>query len=282
MALSIFSNIPSLNTQRQLTKTQNALSANLGRLSSGLRINNAGDDAAGLAISEKLRAQIRSLAQAERNANDGISLLQTAEGAMNEVSGMLTRMRELAIQAANATVGSVERGFINQEFAALRDEITRISTVTNFNGTQLIDGTYSVTQLRFQVGIGGTANDAIMVNLADVRATALGSGAGNQITNRDLTTSNTAVAALATLDAAITDVSVSRASIGAVENRLQVTIANLASSRENLSAATSRIRDVDVAEETAAMTRNNILLQAGVSVLAQANQLPALALQLLK
>ncbi|MBI2896231.1 MAG: flagellin FliC [Deltaproteobacteria bacterium] len=280
MSLSIFSNIPSLNAQRNLSRTQEALSGNLGRLSSGLRINNAADDAAGLGISERLRSQIRSMAQAERNANDGISLLQTAEGAMNEISGMLTRMRELAIQAANATVGSTERGFINQEFAALRDEITRIATVTNFNGTQLIDATYSVAQLRFQVGIGGTANDAIMVNLADMRATALGSGTA--ITGRDLTTSNTAVLALATLDAAITDVSTARARVGSFENRLQVTIANLASSRENLSAANSRIRDVDVAEETAAMTRNNILMQAGVSVLAQANQLPALALQLLR
>ncbi len=280
MSLSIFSNIPSLNAQRNLSRTQTALSGNLGRLSSGLRINSAGDDAAGLGISEKLRAQIRSLAQAERNSNDGISLLQTAEGAMNEISGMLTRMRELAIQSANATVGASERTFINQEFVALRDEVTRIASVTNFNGTALVDG--SATALRFQVGTGGSSNDAIIVALADMRATALGSGAGQQITDRNLASTAAAVTALATIDAAITDVSTARATVGSLENRLQVTIANLASSRENLSAANSRIRDVDVAEETAAMTRNNILMQAGVSVLAQANQLPALALQLLR
>ncbi len=277
MSLSIFSNVPSLDAQRHLSATQRALSSNLGRLSSGLRINAAGD-AAGIAISEKLRSQIRSMAQAERNSNDGVSLLQTAEGAMNEVSGMLTRMRELAVQSSNATVGSTERGFIQQEYTALRDEITRIANVTEFNGTKLTDG--SATALRFQVGISNSANDAITVAIADMRATALGST--SFIQTQTLATVTGAQTALGVIDAAISDVSAARATIGSVENRLQVTVANLASSRENLSAADSRIRDVDVAEETAAMTRHNILLQAGVSVLAQANQLPSLALQLLR
>lgn len=278
MSLSIFSNVPSLDAQRHLSRTQSALSSNLGRLSSGLRINAAGDDAAGLAISEKLRSQIRSMAQAERNSNDGVSLLQTAEGAMNEVSGMLTRMRELAVQSSNATVGTTERGFIQQEYTALRDEITRIANVTEFNGTKLTDGT--ATALRFQVGISNGANDAITVAVADMRATALGST--SFIQTQTLATVTGAQAALGVIDAAISDVSAARATIGSVQNRLQVTVANLAASRENLSAADSRIRDVDVAEETAAMTRHNILLQAGVSVLAQANQLPSLALQLLR
>jgi len=278
MSVSIFSNVPSLGAQRHLSSTQKALSSNLGRLSSGLRINAAGDDAAGLAISEKLRSQIRSMAQAERNSNDGVSLLQTAEGAMNEVSGMLSRMRELAVQSSNATVGSTERGFIQQEYTALRDEITRIANVSEFNGTKLVDG--SATAVRFQVGISNGANDAITVAIGDMRATALGST--SFIQTQTLATVTGAQAALGVIDAAITDVSTARATIGSVQNRLQVTVANLASSRENLSAADSRIRDVDVAEESAAMTRHNILLQAGVSVLAQANQLPSLALQLLR
>lgn len=279
MALSIFSNVPSLNAQRNLSATQSALSSNLGRLSSGLRINSAGDDAAGLAISEKLRAQIRSLGQAERNANDDVSLLQTAEGAMNEISGMMGRMRELAVQSLNATVGSTERGFLNQEFVALRSEIDRIAGVTAFNGTALIDGTASA--LRFQIGSGATANDYLTVALADMRSSALG-GAATFVSTQAIDTVANAGTALAVVDAAITDVSTARATVGSLENRLQVTVANLSSSRENLSAANSRIRDVDVAEETAAMTRHNILMQAGVSVLAQANQMPSLALQLLR
>jgi flagellin len=278
MALSIFSAVPSLDAQRYLTKTQGALLGNLGRLSSGLRINSAGDDAAGLAISEKLRSQVRSMAQAERNANDGVSLLQTAEGAMNEVSGMMTRMRELAIQSSNATVGVGERGFINQEFVALRDEINRIANVTEFNGTKLTDGT--AIGLRFQVGISNGANDAITVTIADMRATALGST--SFIQTQSLATVTGAQNALGVIDAAIGDVSSARATVGSLQNRLQVTVANLSSTRVNLSAAESRIRDVDVAEETAAMTRHNILLQTGVAAIAQANQLPSLALQLLR
>lgn len=274
--LSIVTNPESLTAQKNLSRTGRALSANFGRLSSGLRINSAGDDAAGLAISEKLKAQIRSLGQAERNANDGISLLQTAEGAMGELSGILTRMRELAAQAATGTVGQTERGFLNQEFEALRDEIDRVASVTDFNGTKLLDGTATSAILTFQVGIGATSADRLNVGIATVYASALG------LATESLTTISTAQASLGVIDDAITILSSARADLGAVQNRMQVTIMNLQSARENLSAANSRIRDVDVAEETAQLTKNNILMQAGVSVLAQANQAPSLALNLLK
>ena len=280
MAFSVMTNVASLNAQRNLSKTQQSLSQSMGRLASGLRINRAGDDAAGLAISENLKAQVRSLGQAERNANDGISLLQTAEGAMNEISGVMTRMRELAMQSSTDTVGNTERGFIQQEFSALMSEIDRISAVTEFNGTALLDG--SATALDFQVGIHDTANDRITVAIADMSSSALGTGGGGSaLSTLDISTKAGAQAALDVIDAAIEDVSSGRADIGAVENRLQVTIANLGTARENLSAANSRIRDTDVASETAAMTRANILMQAGTSVLAQANQAPQIALNLL-
>ncbi len=279
MAISINTNVASMNAQRSLGQTQGALSGNLGRLSTGLRINTAADDAAGLAISEKLRAQIRSLSQAERNANDGVSLLQTAEGAMNEVSGIMARMRELAVQASNGTLGDTERGFLNDEFEALAAEIDRIADVTEFNGTQLLDG--SASGLTFQVGIGATSSDTLSVNVADMHADQLGSGSGEMISDLDISSVSGAQSALGAIDDAISDISSNRASLGAVQNRLNVTIANLGSARENLAAANSRIRDVDVAAETANMTRNNILMQAGVAVLAQANQMPSLALSLL-
>lgn len=274
--LSIVTNPESLTAQKNLSRTSRALSANFGRLSSGLRINSAGDDAAGLAISEKLKAQIRSVGQAERNANDGISLLQTAEGAMGELGGILTRMRELAAQAATGTVGPTERGFLSQEFEQLRDEIDRVATVTEFNGTKLLDGTATSAILTFQVGIGATSSDRLSLGIVTVDSTALGLAA------ESVSTIATAQSSLGIIDSAITLLSAARADIGAVQNRMQVTIMNLQSARENLSAANSRIRDVDVADETAQLTKNNILMQAGVSVLAQANQAPSLALSLLK
>ena len=278
--LSIVTNVQSLNAQRNLSSTTNALSGNFQKLSSGLRINRAGDDAAGLAISESLQAQVRSLGQAERNAGDGISMLQTAEGAMNEVSGILGRMRELAVQASTDTLDNTQRGFLDQEFQALEAEIDRIASVSEFNGTTLLNGT--ATGINFQVGINASSNDRISIDFADVRSTALGgSGSGATISAQVLTSQSGAQSAIAVLDSAISDVVSARATIGATENRLQVTTSNLASARENLAAANSRIRDVDVAEETAALTRNNILQQAGVSVLAQANQAPSLALSLL-
>jgi len=271
--LSIQSNVQSLNAQRSLSKTGKALAGNFQKLSSGLRINRAGDDAAGLAISEDMKANIRSLGQAERNANDGISMLQTAESAMNEVSGILTRMRELSVQAATDTVDDTQRGYLDTEFQALTSEIDRISSVTEFNGRTLLDG--SATGIDFQVGVNNTSNDRISFDFADVTSSSIG------LSGINVTSKAGAQAAITALDSAIESVSSSRSDIGATENRLQVTVSNLSSARENLSAANSRIRDVDVAEETASMTRNNILQQAGVAVLAQANQLPSMALSLL-
>lgn len=280
MAFSVMTNVASLNAQRHLGRTQSTLSTSMGRLASGLRINRAGDDAAGLAISENLKSQIRSLGQAERNANDGVSLLQVAEGGMNEMSGVVTRMRELAMQSSTDTVGDTERAFIQQEFTALMGEIDRIANVTEFNGTSLLDGT--ATAIDFQVGIHNTADDRITVAIDDMHAAVLGtSGGGAALSTTDVSTKAGAQAALDIIDQSISDISAGRADIGAAENRLQVTVANLGTARENLAAANSRIRDTDVAEESAQLTRSNILLQAGASVLAQANQAPQIALSLL-
>lgn len=278
--ITISSNQASLSAQRSLGMTQKALEGNLGRLSTGLRINTAADDAAGLAISERLKAQTRSLSQAERNANDGVSLLQTAEGAMSGVSDILGRMRELSVQSANGTLGATERGFLQGELASLRSEIDRISSVTEFNGASLLSGGAAGTTFAFQVGIGATASDQISVTIGGTAAADLGGGATG-LAALDISTAGGATSALSVIDQAITDVSSRRANLGAVQSRLNVTISNLGSARENLSAANSRIRDVDVASETADMTKHNILMQAGVSVLAQANQMPQVALKLL-
>lgn len=273
MTISINSNISSLNAQRNLSATQNALAGNLGRLSTGLRINTAADDAAGLAISERFKAQITSMNQAQRNANDGISLLQTAEGAMNSISGVLGRMRELAVQSSNGTLAAGDRTYIDNEAQALSAEVDRISATTNFNGTNLLDGSFNQD---LQVGTKNTANDRINVTIGATDMATLTGG-----TAIDLTTAAGAQGALDTIDTAIDAVSSARAGLGTTQNRLQVTISNLGSASENMSAANSRIRDVDVAKESAEMTRNNILMQAGVSVLAQANQAPQVALKLL-
>ena len=280
MALTVVTNVASINAQRHLAKAQAMQTTSIGRLASGLRINRAGDDAAGLAISENLKSQIRSLAQAQRNANDGISLLQTAEGAMNELSGVATRMRELAIQSSTDTVGAAERVFIHQEFTALIAEVDRIAEVTEFNGIDLLDG--SATSIEFQVGIHNLANDRISVAIDDMHASILGTGGGGAALNTAaVDTKANAQAALDIIDAVIADISAGRADIGAAENRLQVTVANVGTARENLSAANSRIRETDVADETASLTRSTILLQASASVLAQANQAPQIALSLL-
>lgn len=279
MAITVLTNTASLNAQRNLNKTSQSLQANYARLSSGMRINSAGDDAAGLAISEGLKSQIRSLGQAERNANDGVSLLQTAEGAMNENSGILIRMRELAMQASTGTLGATERGHIQTEFSELTSEIDRIANVTQFNGQALLDG--SNATFDFQVGIGTTANDTISATMVDLTAANYGTNA-TDLTGLDVSTAAGAQAALTSIDTAIADTSAARAGLGSTQNRLTVTVSNLQSTRENLSAANSRIRDVDVAEESAAMTRNNVLMQAGVAVLSQANQLPSMAMSLLR
>lgn len=276
MGLRINTNTASLNAQRNLFGTKLGLDKSLERLSSGYRINRAGDDAAGLAISENLKAQIRGLKQSSRNAQDGVSLVQVAEGALNEISSILIRLRELGVQAASDTIGPVERQFLNVEYDQLVSEIDRIADGTEFNGTQLLSGTGSV--LDFQVG---TRNDPSIDRLsfdaskADANAAALG------VNLTSVADKASAQNSLAAIDSAIVSVSAMRADFGAIQNRLQSTISNIAVSVENMSAANSRIRDVDVAEETAELTKNNILLQAGTSVLAQANQNANTALGLL-
>jgi flagellin len=281
MALSILTNTASLNAQKNLSSTQEALSSSISKLSSGMRINKAGDDAAGLGISESLKAQVRSFSQAQRNANDAISMSQVAEGAMNEMQGIVSRMRELSVQAANDTLGADERGYIHTEFTQLSKEVDRISKVTNFNGKNVLDGTNS--QLTFQVGIFNTGDDRITMSITKLSTSTLGTAsAGNKITHASLSTAAKAQAAIGTFDAAIKNLSAARAKVGATQNRLAVTVSNLSTSHENLSAANSRIRDVDVASESAQLTKAQILSQAGLAVLSQANQMPQSALSLLK
>jgi flagellin len=280
VALSILTNVASLGAQRNLASTQDALAASIGRLSSGMRINSAGDDAAGLGISESLKASIRSLTQAQRNANDGISMSQVAEGAMNDMQGIVSRMRELSVQAANSTLGSNERGYIHTEFNELRNEINRISTVTNFNNQKLLDGAAS-TGLTFQVGINNTSNDRLSMSITKLTTSTLGS-TSLHIASATLSTATGAQAAIGAFDKAIQQLSQARAKVGATQNRMSVTLSNLSVTHENLSAANSRIRDVDVASETAALTKSQILSQAGLAVLGQANQIPSSALSLLR
>jgi flagellin len=275
--MRINTNTAAINAQRNLYNTEMKLSKSLERLSSGLRVNRAGDDAAGLAISENLKSDIRALEQSSRNAADGISVIQTAEGALDEVNGILIRMRELAQQAANETLGASERGYLNTEFQALSSEITRISDTTQFNGTMLLTG--GAGTLDIQVGLGVTATDRIGIDLATDRdATALGLNA-NVLTGADNTT---ALASITSVEAAINTVSGARASLGASQNRLESTIRSIGNAIENLSAANSRIRDVDIAAETTNMTSAQILQQAGVAVLSQANMTPQTALMLLQ
>lgn len=280
MSISLLANTTSLNAQNQLRMSQGSLERSLERLSSGQRINRASDDAAGLGISENLKADIRSLAQAQRNANDGISMTQVAEGAMNEMQGIVGRMRELAVQASNGTLGDDERGYIQTEFDQLVSEIDRISNVTEFNGTQLLDGTASAG-LTMQIGIHDSANDQLSLSIATLNSSTLGSASAGFITAQSLSSASGAQASLAAFDAAIESLSNARANVGAVQSRMSIAVSTLSTAQENLSAANSRIRDVDVASETANMTRYQILTQAGVAVLGQANQLPALALSLL-
>jgi flagellin len=280
MTISVLTNVASLNAQRNLTATQSALAASVGRLSSGMRINTAADDAAGLGISENLKANIRSLAQAQRNANDGISMSQVAEGSMNEMQGIVSRMRELAVQSANATLGATERGYIQTEFLQLGEEINRISAVTDFNGQKLLDGSAS-TGLTFQIGIQNTTNDRISMSITKLTTSTLGSTTLH-LSAASLSTAANAQTAIGTFDKAIQQLSQARAKVGATQNRMTVTVSNLAVAQENLMAANSRIRDVDVAQETASLTKSQILSQAGLAVLAQANQLPQSALSLLR
>lgn len=282
MGLSINQNIAAINSYRNLSNTQNDLAKSLEKLSSGFRINRAADDAAGLAISEGLRSQVGGLKVAARNAQDGISVVQTAEGALTEVHAILQRLRDLGVQAANDSNNTEARANIATEATKLVEELDRISEATNFNGTKLLGGSGSVTQLTFQVGADGDANSAIVVNLtgADVKAIAntLSSGASAL----DFSSHTAAQAAINTLDVAIGDVSTARAELGAYQNRFEHTIKNINVSVENLSASESRIRDTDMANEMVNFTRAQILSQAGTAMLAQANQIPQGVLSLLR
>ncbi|MEZ5977622.1 MAG: flagellin [Planctomycetota bacterium] len=272
MGLRVNTNLFAMTAQRNLSNVSDRLGGNFARLSSGLRIASAADDAAGLGISERMRSQIRGLAQAGRNAQDGISLAQTAEGALNEVNNNLVRMRELAEQAANGTLSTEDRAVLDTEFQALDSEINRIATETKFNNISLLNTTAGVG---IQVGLGNTAADKITVNTVDVTSTTLGIG------TLDVTNTTNAGTALGALDTAINSVSTSRGNLGASINRLSSSYRSIQNTREGLAAAESRIRDVDVATETSDLTRNSILQQAAVSVLSQANVQPQLALSLI-
>jgi len=285
MAVRIFNNIPSLTAQRFLGVNNNRLALSVERISSGIRINRAADDAAGLAISEGLRSDIRALRQAVRNASDGISLMNVTEGALNEQSGILIRLRELASQAATGTVGSTERQTIQLEFSALRSELDRITATTEFNGAKLIDGTLSScvadanSHILIQIGLDSGANSRIDLN-TELRLNSIDS-TQLEIHNLSVTASSEALTALDKINEAISSITESRGKVGAVQNRLTRSIANLSVSVENLTAAESSIRDADIAEEVAELTRNQILVQTATAMVGQANLIPQSVLQLL-
>ncbi len=276
MGLRVNTNIASLTAQRNLSVATGRLQGNYARLASGLRIAVAADDAAGLAISERMRSQIRSYSVASRNAMDGVSLAQTAEGALNEVSGILVRMRELSMQSANGTLSASDRATLNTEFTQLQQEIDRIASTTVFNGINLLDGSAS-SGIPIQVGIEDSAsNDVINVTLDATSTGQLG------ITTTDVLSISSAQAALSQIDVAIDAVNDSRGVLGAQQNRMESALRSIQVQRENLSASESRIRDVDVAEETADLTRNSIMQQAATTILQQANVQPQIALTLLQ
>lgn len=270
MALRVNTNIFSLNAQKNLAVHGEKLGGSFAKLSSGLRIVTAADDAAGLGISERMRGQVRSLNMASRNAQDGVSLVQTAEGALGEVSGNLIRMRELAVEAANGTLNLADRASLDSEFQALNDEIERVADQTEFNGISLLN---SASTVSIQVGVD--SGQTIDITTADLQTAALGTA------GLDVTLSANASTALGALDAAIDAVVTQRGAFGASQNRLQSAMRSIATNSENLAGAESRIRDVDVASETAELTKNRILQQAAASVLAQANSQPQMALSLL-
>ncbi len=284
MPVRIFNNIASLNAQRILGINNDRLALSVERISSGIRINRAADDAAGLGISEALRSDIRALRQAVRNSNDGIALINVAEGALNEQSSILIRLRELASQAATGTVGSTERATIQLEFNALRNEIDRISATTQFNGQGLVDGSLASTvssanQVLIQVGIDSGANSRInlneQINLTAVTSSSLG------IDTLSVTAAAEALTTLDTINTAISKVTQARGQVGAVQNRLTRSVGNLSVSIENLQAAESSIRDADIAKEIADLTRNQILVQSATAMVGQANLIPQSILLLL-
>lgn len=276
MSLRIATNISAIAGQRYLNQNKLMLDQALNRLSSGNRINRAGDDAAGLAISEKLKAQVRSLKQANRNANDGISLIQTAEGALNEVSNILIRLRELSIQGASDTVGATERQYIDKEVQSLKKEVDRITLSTEFNGAKLLSG--QVDTLDFQVGANNDTLSRLEFDTKNLETSLESLGIADVASTDKLSAQEN----LSKLDVAINRVNANRAELGALQNRLGSTINNLSIYTENLAAANSRIRDTDVAEESSELVKQNILTQSNIAMLAQANATPNMALQLLQ
>ena len=292
MALDIQTNLASLQAQSNVARNTSALQSSYQKLSSGLRVNGAADDAAGLAISENMKAQIRSYTVAQRNAADGISMAQTAEGALGQIHDILGRMRELAMQGSNGTLGSTDQTNLNNEFRSLQDEIGRIQDSTQFNGIKLIastsGGTADPASVSLQVGLGGnvgaTGSDTITVgfNAMDLSALVGTYAAGATTGGADLTSTANAQTALGTIDTAIQSVSTKRAAFGAAQNRLAYASNTIQTMSANMTAANGRIVDVDVASETAVMSKNQVLSQAGISVLAQANQIPQMAFGLLK
>lgn len=277
MGLRINTNVAAMAARRALFKTSEKQAKNFERIASGNRITSASDDAAGLAISEKMRSHIQSMRQAHRNAQDGISFVQVAEGGMSEISNILIRLRELSIQGASDTVGDRERGFINQEVQSLKQEIDRIANVTDFNGTPLLNGAAEKGELEFQVGIYNNEADRIRfdVNSNDLQVGTIGVDGVSTETIDDARTS------IDSIDQALSMVNERRASLGAMQNKLHATSNNLSIASENLSQARARIADADVAEESSALVRENILQNAGVLVLSQANTSPQLALRLM-
>ena len=276
MPLVINTNIASLEAQKNLANSQGVLQKSFQRLSSGYRINSASDDAAGLGVSESLKARIRSFSVAERNTTNALNMSRTAESGLGEVSGIVIRMRELAVQSANGDLSSTDRGYIDTEFGLMKEEIDRLANSTKFNSIDLLGGV--ATTIAFQVGISTTSSDTISVSFGAISASNLGlSGitvAGSTATN--------STAAITALDSALTQVSTNRARFGTAANRLSIAVTSSQTIRTNLEAANSSIRDVDVAEETSLLSRSQVLLQAGTSVLSQANQAPQLALSLLR
>lgn len=274
MALVIQTNTAAMAAQKNLQTNQKQLAGSFQKLSSGFRVNTAADDAAGLAVSESMKSQIRSFTVAERNAGDAVSMAQTAEGALGDVHDILGRMRELAVQSSNGSLTNNDRGYLNQEFGALKSEVTRIQGSSKFNGVSLLQTAPST--VKFQVGLNNVGSDQIDVTFGGVSLTNVASGG-----SADVSGQTAALTTLATIDSAIGNVSSYRSKFGAAMNRLDVATSNIQTMRLNISAANSRIRDVDVASETSALARNQVLSQAGASILAQTNQLPQLAFGLI-
>jgi flagellin len=273
MPLSIYSNVSSVDTQLRLGRTQDAVGRNMARLSSGLRIADAADDPAGLGVSVGFDTQVRSYQQAARNTNDGISMIQTVDGALGQLHGILQRMRELAVQSANGTLTSTDRSNLQTEFSQLQTEITRIASSTKFGNVQLLNADSTIT---LQVGANNSANDTVQVTVRMQDAATM------KVDSIKVDTQTGATAAIDSIDSAISRVSSDRATLGAMQNRLRVALDNDQVFAKNLGAAVGRIRDVDVAAESAALARNQVMAQAGVAMLAQANQQPTMALSLLR